>query len=136
MHDGDRARRPDSERPMTVEGFASLREFIRRAVRQLNGVPNDVLSTLENQVRLHCELLLEAWDEMRDRGTAVSHVSDREYERARQLVSEVLQAEGEEAATFWRDQNPVSRALIEMIAQEVAAYLEEPRRSPSSLAAV
>ena len=113
-----------------------MREFIRRAVRQLNGVPNDVLSTLENQVRLHCELLLEAWDEMRDRGTAVSHVSDREYERARQLVSEVLQAEGEEAATFWRDQNPVSRALIEMIAQEVAAYLEEPRRSPSSLAAV
>jgi len=112
---------------MTVGGFASLREFIRRAVRQLNGVPDDVLTTLENQVRLHHELLLDAWDEMRDRGTAVSHVTDLEYERARQLVNEVLQAEGEEVATLWLDQNPVARALIEMIAQEVAAYHEEPR---------
>ncbi len=112
---------------MTVGGFASLREFVRRAVRQLNGVPDDVLTTLEKQVRLHHELLLDAWDEMRDRGTTVSHVTDREYERARQLVNEVLQAEGEEVATLWRDQNPVARALIEMIAQEVAAYHEEPR---------
>jgi DNA-binding MurR/RpiR family transcriptional regulator len=112
---------------MTVEGFASLREFIRRAVRQLSGVPNDVLSTVENQVRLHHELLLDAWDEMRDRGTAVSHVTDREYERARQRVNEVLQAEGEEAATRCRDLNTVARALIEMIAQEVAAYHEKAR---------
>jgi hypothetical protein len=127
LHDGDPARRPDSERPMTVGGFASLREFIRRAVRQLDGVPNDVLTTLENQVRLYHELLLDAWDEMRDRGTAVSHVTDREYKRARQLVNDVLQAAGEEVATLWRDQDPVARALIEMIAQEVAAYHEEPR---------
>ena len=104
-----------------------MREFIRRAVRQLNGVPNDVLTTLENQIRLHHELLLDAWDEMRDRGTAVSRVTDREYERARQLVDEVPQAKGEEVATLWRDQNPVAQALIEMIAQEVAAYHEEPR---------
>jgi hypothetical protein len=85
---------------MTVEGLASLREFIRRAVRQINGVPNDVLSTLENQVRLHHELVLDAWDEMRSRGAAVIHVTDRDYERARQLVSEILQAEGAEAVTL------------------------------------
>ena len=112
---------------MTVEGFASLREFIRRAVRQINGVPNDVLSTLENQVRLHHELLLDAWDEMRDRGAAVIHVTDREYERTRQLINEVLQAEGAEAATLRRAQNPVARAIIEMIAQEVTAHHQEPR---------
>ena len=104
-----------------------MREFIRRAVRQLNGVPDDVLTALENQVRLHHELLLDAWDEMRDRGTAVRRVTDREYERARQLVNEVLQAEGEGVATLWRDQNPVARGLIEMIAQEVTAYHEEQR---------
>jgi len=112
---------------MTVGGFASLREFIRRAARQLNGVPNDVLTALEKQVRLHHELLLDAWDEMRDRGTAVGHVTDREYELARQLVNEVLQAEGERGATLWRGQNPVARALIEMIAQEVVAHHEEQR---------
>jgi hypothetical protein len=105
---------------MTVEGFASLREFIRRAVRQINGVPNDVLSTLENQVRLHHELVLDAWDEMRSRGAAVIHVTDREYERARQLVNEILPAEGPEAVTLRRAQDPVARAIIEMIAQEVA----------------
>jgi len=104
-----------------------LREFIRRAVRQINGVPNDVLSTLENQVRLHHELLLDAWDEMRDRGAAVIHVTDREYERTRQLINEVLQAEGAEAATLRRAQNPVARAIIEMIAQEVTAHHQEPR---------
>jgi transposase InsO family protein len=112
---------------MTVGGFASLREFIRRAVRQLNGVPNDVLTALEKQVRLHHELLLDAWDEMRDRGTAVSHVTDREYELARQLVNEVLQAEVKRVATLWRDQNPVAQGLIEMIAQEVVAHHEEQR---------
>jgi|RhiMethySRZTD1v2_1073278.scaffolds.fasta_scaffold270315_3 hypothetical protein len=105
---------------MTVEGFASLREFIRRAVRQINGVPNDVLSTLENQVRLHHELVLDAWDEMRSRGAAVIHVTDREYERARRLVNEILPAEGPEAVTLRRAQDPVARAIIEMIAQEVA----------------
>jgi hypothetical protein len=112
---------------MTIEGFASLREFIRRAMRQLNGSPDNVLSTLENQVRLHHELLLGAWDEMRDRGSAVSHVTDRDYDRARQLVNEVPQAEGEEAATRGRDQDAVARALIEMIAQELAAYHDRPR---------
>lgn len=105
---------------MTVEGFASLREFIRRAVRQMNGVPNDVLSTLENRVRLHHELVLDAWDEMRSRGAAVIHVTDREYERARRLVNEILQGEGAEAATLRTTQDPVARAIIEMIAQEVA----------------
>jgi hypothetical protein len=104
---------------MTVEGLASLREFIRRAVRQINGVPNDVLSTLENQVRLHHELVLDAWDEMRSRGAAVIHVTDRDYERARQLVSEILPAEGTEAVTLRRSQDAVARAIIEMIAQEV-----------------
>jgi hypothetical protein len=112
---------------MTAGGFASLREFIRRAVRQLNGVPNDVLTALEKQVRLHHELLLDAWDEMRDRGTAVSRVSDGEYELARQLVNEVLQAEVKRVATLWRDQNPVAQGLIEMIAQEVVAHHEEQR---------
>ena len=97
-----------------------MREFIRRAVRQINGVPNDVLSTLENQVRLHHELVLDAWDEMRSRGAAVIHVTDREYERARQLVNEILPAEGPEAVTLRRAQDPVARAIIEMIAQEVA----------------
>jgi len=104
-----------------------LREFIRRAVRQLNGVPNDVLAELENQVRLRHELLLDAWDEMRDRGTAVSRVTDREYERARQLVNEILQAEGERVATLWRDQNPIARGLIEMNVQDATAYHEEQR---------
>lgn len=105
---------------MTVEGFASLREFIRRAVRQINGAPHDVLSTLENRVRLDHELLLDAWDEMRSRGAAVIHVTDREYERARQLVNEILPAEGAEAVTLRRAQDPIARAVIEMIAQEVA----------------
>jgi len=112
---------------MTVEGFASLREFIRRAVRQINGVPNDVFSTLGNQVRLHHELLLDAWDEMRDRGAAVIDVTDRGYERARQLVDEILQAESAEAASLGRAQNQVARAIIEMIAQEVTAHHPEPR---------
>ena len=97
-----------------------MREFIRRAVRQINGVPNDVLSTLESRVRLHHELVLDAWDEMRSRGAAVIHVTDREYERARQLVNEILQAEGAEAVTLRRTQDLVARAIIEMIAQEAA----------------
>jgi DNA-binding MurR/RpiR family transcriptional regulator len=79
-----------------------------------------VLSTLENQVRLRHELVLDAWDEMRSRGAAVIHVTDREYERARQLVNEILPAEGPEAVTLRRAQDPVARAIIEMIAQEVA----------------
>ena len=97
-----------------------MREFIRRAVRQINGVPNDVLSTLENQVRLHHELVLDAWDEMRSRGAAVIHVTDRDYARSRQLVNEILQAEGAEAVTLRRTPDLVARAIIEMIAQEAA----------------
>ena len=112
---------------MTVGGFASLRELVRRVARQLNGVPNDVLVALENQLRVHHELLLDAWDEMKHRGAAVNRVANHEYERARQLVNEVLQAEGERVATLWRDQNAVARGLIEMIAQEVTAYHEEQR---------
>jgi len=123
-----RTRRPDNRRAMTVEGFAGFREVIRRAVRQLNGEPNDVLESIENHMRAHHELLLAAWDELRQRGAAVTHVTKPEYDRAFEVVNDVLQAKGKDVAALWRDQNPVAKALIDLIAQEVKAYHEQPRR--------
>lgn len=111
---------------MTVEGFASFREFIRRAVRQLNGAPNDVREAVENQIRVHHELLLAAWDELRHRGAAVTHVTKSEYDRSCQLVNEVLPAKGKDVGANWRDPHLVAKALIELIAQEVKAYQRKP----------
>jgi hypothetical protein len=107
---------------MTVEGFAGFREVIRRAVRQLNGAPNDVLETVENHIRVDHELLLAAWDELRLRGAAVIHVTESEYDRSCQLVNEVLPAKGKEVAAIWRDPDPVAKALVDLIAQEVTAF--------------
>jgi hypothetical protein len=123
-----RARRPDNRRAMTVEGFGAFREVVRRAVRHLNGAPN-VLESIENHVRGHHELLLAAWDELRQRGAAVTHVSKPEYDPAFELVNDVLQqAEGNCVAALWRDQNVVAKALIDLVAQEVKAYHKQPRR--------
>ena len=110
---------------MTVEGFAGFREVIHRAVRQLNGAPNDVFEAVENHVRLHYDLLLAAWDELRHRGAAVTHVTESEYDRSCQLVNDVLQAKGKDVAAIWRDPAPVAKALIDLIAQEVKAYHEK-----------
>jgi hypothetical protein len=112
---------------MTVEGFTVFREVIRRAVRQLNGAPNDVLEVIENHRRVHHELLLAAWDELRHRGAAVTHVTKSEYDRSCELVNDVLRAKGKDVAALRHDQNPVAKALIDLIAQEVKAYHEQPR---------
>ena len=105
---------------MTVEGFAVFREVIRRAVRQL--APNDVFEAVENHVRVHQELVLAAWDELRQRDAAVTHVTKSEYDRSCQLVSDVLQAKGKDIAAIRRDRHPVAKALIDLVAQEVKAY--------------
>ena len=44
------------------------------------------------------------------------------------LVNDVLQAKGKDVVALRRDQNPVAKALIDLIAQEVKAYHEQPRR--------
>jgi hypothetical protein len=111
---------------MTVEGFAGFRETIRRAVRQLNGAPNDVLEAVEHHIRVHHEVLLTAWDELRQRGAAVTHVTKSEYDRSCQLVNEVLSANGTGVAAIWRDPDPVAKALVALIAQEVTAYQQKP----------
>jgi hypothetical protein len=114
---------------MTVEGFASFREVIRRAVRRLNAAPpSDVLEAVESHVRVHHEALLAAWDELRHRGAAVTHVTKSEYDRACQLVNEVLPANGKDVAAIWPDPHPVAKALIDLIAQEVTAYQGPPTR--------
>lgn len=113
---------------MTVEGFASFREFVRLAVRQLDGAPTDVLEAVENHMRVHHELLLAAWDELRHRGAAVTRVTGSEYDRSCQLVNEVLSAKGRDIAAIWRDPHPVAKALIDLIAQEVEAHHRKPTR--------
>ena len=105
----ERTRRPDNRRAMTVEGFAVFREVIRRAVRQLNGAPNDVLEAIENHMRVHHELLLAAWDELRHRGAAVTHVTKSEYDRSFELVNDVLQAKGKDVVALRRDQTRSQR---------------------------
>lgn len=113
---------------MTVEGFAGFREFVRRAVRQLNGAPTDVLAAVENHLRGHHELLLAAWDELRHRGAAVTHVPQAEYDRSFDLVATVLQAKGKDIAALGRDHTTVAKALIDLVAQEATAYRASPRR--------
>ena len=113
---------------MTVEGFAGFREIIHRVVRQLDGASSDVFEAVENYVRLDYDLLFAAWDELRHRGAAVTHVTESEYDRSCQLVNEVLQAKGNDVAAVWRDPTPVAKALIALIAQEMTAYHEPPRR--------
>jgi hypothetical protein len=111
---------------MTVEGFAGFRELVRRAVRQFDGAPNDVLDAVQNHLRAQHGLLLAAWDELRHRGAAVTHVSESEYDRFCQLVDEVLQATGEDAGASRRDPDPVAKALVHLIGQEVTAYHRKP----------
>lgn len=111
---------------MTVEGFATFRELIRRAVRRLDGAPNDVLEAVEKHVRLHQELVLAAWDELRQRGAAVTHVTKSDHDRSCQLVNDALQANGKDVAAMWRDPDPVAKALIDLVAQEVKAYQGKP----------
>jgi hypothetical protein len=113
---------------MTVEGFASFREVIRRAVRRLDAAPPDVLEAVENHMRVHHEALLAAWDELRHRGAAVTHVTKSEYDRSCQLVNDVLPAKGKDVAAIWPDPHPVAKALIDLIAQEVTAYQAKPKR--------
>ena len=113
---------------MTVEGFTGFREVVRRAVRQLDGTPQDVLEAVQSHVRAHQELVLGAWDELRQRGAAVTHVTKSEYDRSCQLVSDILLAKGTDIAVNWRDPHPVAKALNELIAQEVKAHHEQPRR--------
>jgi hypothetical protein len=123
-----RAGRPDNRRAMTVEGFGGFREVVRRAVRHLNGAPN-VLESIENHVRGHHELLLAAWDELKQRGAAVTHVTKAEYDPAFELVNDVLrQGKGKDVAALERDQNAIAKALIDLVAQEVKAYHKQPRR--------
>ena len=113
---------------MTVEGFAGFREVIHRAVRQLDGAPQDVLEAVQNHVRVHQELVLGAWDELRHRGAAVTHVTKSEYDRSFQLVSDIVLAKGTGIPVIWRDPDPVAKALNDLIAQEVKAYHQQPRR--------
>lgn len=112
---------------MTVEGFAGLRELVRRVVRQLNGGPTDVLAAVESHLRGHHELLLVAWDELRNRGAAVTHVPKDAYDRSCDLVDAVLRAKGKDIAAPWRDQSTVAKALIDLVAQEATAYRASPR---------
>ncbi|MGH7309284.1 MAG: hypothetical protein ACREK6_11370 [Candidatus Rokuibacteriota bacterium] len=111
---------------MTVEGFAAFREFIRRAVRQLDGAPDGVLAAVEDHMRVHHELLLAAWDELRHRGAAVTHLTTSEYDRSCRLVNDVLQASGKDVRAIWRDPQPVAKAFIDLIAQEVKTYQRKP----------
>jgi len=120
---------------MTVEGFASFREVIHRAVCQLDGAPQDVLEAVQNHVRVHQELVLGAWDELRQRGAAVTRVTKAEYDRSCQLVNDILQAKGNDIAVIWRDPHPVAKALIELIAQEVKAYQEAVDRNSAGAGA-
>ncbi|OLC60400.1 MAG: hypothetical protein AUG14_04040 [Candidatus Rokubacteria bacterium 13_1_20CM_2_68_19] len=113
---------------MTVEGFASFREVIHRAVCQLDGAPQDVLEAVQNHVRVHQELVIGAWDELRHRGGAVTHVTKSEYDRSFQLVSDIVLAKGADIPVIWRDPDPVAKALNELIAQEVKAHHQQPRR--------
>jgi hypothetical protein len=113
---------------MTVEGFGSFREVVRRAVRHLNGAPN-VLESIENHLRAHHELLLAAWDELKHRGGAVTDVTKSEYDPAFESVNDVLQqAKGQDVAALRRDQNAIAKALVDLVAQEVNAYHKQPRR--------
>jgi hypothetical protein len=113
---------------MTVEGFAGFREYVRRAVRQLDGAPTDVLAAVDSHLRGHHELLFASWDELRHRGAAVTHVPKAEYDRSFDLVDAVLQAKGKDIAALRRDQTTVAKALIDLVAQEATAYHASPRR--------
>jgi len=78
--------------------------------------------------------MAEPLDELRDSLTGEVLVEgDREYERARQLVNEILQAEGPEAVTLRRAQDPVARLhyrghpnrglrVLEVEGEEIPAY--------------
>ena len=113
---------------MTVEGFTGLREYVRRAVRQLDGAPTDVLAVVESHLRGHHELLFAAWDELKHRGAAVTYVPTGEYDGSFDLVDAVLQTKGEDIAALRRDQTTVAKALIDLVAQEATAYRASPRR--------
>jgi hypothetical protein len=126
--DGTRISRPDNRSAMTVEGFVGFREYVRRAVRQLDGSPTDVLAAVESHLRGHHELLFAAWDELRHRGAAVTHVPKVEYDRSFDLVDAVVQAKGKDIAALGRDQTTVAKALIALVAQEATAYRASPRR--------
>src|SRR5438876_10118291 len=106
---------------MTVEGFAGFREVIRRAVRQLNGAPNDVLEAVENHVRVRQELVLGAWDELRQRGAAVTRVTKAEYDRSCQLVDDSLWAKGHGMWVIWLDPDAVAKARIGLMVPVVRA---------------
>ncbi len=49
---------------MTEQGLSLLREFVRRALPQLNGNADDVMEALRRQSRLDPALLADAWEEL------------------------------------------------------------------------
>jgi hypothetical protein len=52
----------------------------------------------------HHELLFAAWDKLKQRGAAFTHVLTGEYDGSFDLVDAVVQAKGKDIAAFRRDQ--------------------------------
>jgi len=103
------------------EGMTPPRARVRRAVRELHGVPHEILGALERQIREDPGLLLDAWHELKRAGRDTDRIVNRHVVRASAIVGDVLRALGREAGDRWRDQSDVAKGLVALLAEELRA---------------
>ncbi len=102
-----------------MDGLAAI---VWNLITETNGARGAVWAAVREHIRTDPGILLDAWDELADLGSeARPHVTE-EVAQARQLVDDVLHAIGGAAGDRGRDQGPVARGLVVLMAREIVAY--------------
>ena len=107
-------------------------------ITETNGVPETVWAAVQEHIRTDPGILLDAWDELADMGSAARPHVKEQVTQARQLVDDVLHAVGDAAGDRARDAGPVARGLVVLMAREIVAYKQgrrataRPSRIPSA----
>ncbi len=102
-----------------MDGLAAI---VWNLITETNGARDAVWAAVREHIRTDPGILLDAWDELADLGSdARPHVNE-EVTQARQLVTDVLHAIGSAAGDRGRDQGPVARGLVVLMAREIVAY--------------
>jgi hypothetical protein len=102
-----------------MDGLAAI---VWNLITETNGAPEAVWAAVREHIRTDPGILLDAWDELTDLGSdARPHVKEQ-VTQAQQLVNDVLHAIGDAAGDRRRDQSPVARGLVVLMAREIVAY--------------
>lgn len=91
-------------------------------ITETNGAPEAVWAAMQDHIRTDPGILLDAWDEVTDLGSAARPHVKEQVTQAQQLANDVLHAIGDAAGNRRRDVDSVARGLVVLVAREIVAY--------------